>query len=985
MFKKRLVMGGCSLLLAVSPARAVDNPVSVVLDRAIMRYNGGYFAMGTQTNGQMLVSGNLADWDVAGGALLPDVPGPCELLYRNGLFFLYAEGSGYAVASSPTGPFSEIKKGSFPGRDLRLFQDESGALFSVDRRIGSKKAGEIWLRPYETPWQTTGRPRQLLDGRPGMWDSFDSADLGAPEIVDYRGNYYLLYAANHPGPRTGLRGIGVAMNENPGRFENTDKLADPVLARNVERLARTYRPLLPSGEYTEWEGSYTLDRPVEGWMQPGFNMEGWQTGKGGFGFPSEEEGSQITACRTPWSSGNIWVRREFDLAGGAPKTPVLNIRHEGAVQVFLNGRKVFESSKPTAAYSNFDIAQAAAGAFRPAGNVLAVHAVAPAGAAFRFLDFGLSDAGEQAVEPTVYGLDAPRIVTGPNGFEKWMAYRAYWNGEAGTGIDRVFFCDDRMVVDGPTTAHTPGYHPPPALPTFSDRFQREDTPAWMFKGGDWKRSDGVLHQSVSTEPATAYLQQKPAINYLFETNIRLPANGRGTVGVVAYGDGTQELLITIDPAGFWEYRERPGRLTGQRSRLPEAFHWLETPPGYNGGGAPSHLLRVEKNGGRFEVMLDHFKLTSGKPIMTRFTGAGVPGLHCRNSAAEFSGTIYTVGWDEHGEYITGWGAAADGTPPGGEWRQGKEHGLEQRKHSEPGRAFKGDLLDQYEFTVNVRTGEFEEGKERLYGVFPVFADQKNFLKAVIDTRSRELVVSGRRNGKAIGPFKKSLARRIPCQPLYDEGNSDHDIKSWIFSLPSQSVVDSLDIRWLEGKYAYLQREFFVPTEDMVVRYAQLVDGRKPPLWDGGHFRDADEPRPETQQAGMLNPVAIRPEVANYIGYEHVSTAFSVPVLSLVGEFLRWLMPGEEVDSASEMLGAAVGNTAVSDDESRPQEVLVGVAVESSYFFRCVKLKDRVVVELNGQPMLEVEGEWPPSQVGLLTEGQPCSFNGITLMHLPSSP
>ena len=57
-------------------------------------------------------------------------------------------------------------------------------------------------------------------------------------------------------------------------------------------------------------------------------------------------------------------------------------------------------------------------------------------------------------------------------------------------------------------------------------------------------------------------------------------------------------------------------------------------------------------------------------------------------------------------------------------------------------------------------------------------------------------------------------------------------------------------------------------------------------------------------------------------------------------------------------------------------------VESSYFFRCVKLSDRVIIELNGRPMVEIEGDWPPSQVGLVTEGQPCFFNGITLMHLP---
>ena len=67
----------------------------------------------------------------------------------------------------------------------------------------------------------------------------------------------------------------------------------------------------------------------------------------------------------------------------------------------------------------------------------------------------------------------------------------------------------------------------------------------------------------------------------------------------------------------------------------------------------------------------------------------------------------------------------------------------------------------------------------------------------------------------------------------------------------------------------------------------------------------------------------------------------------------------------------------------PMETLVTVEVESSYFFRCVKLEDKVIIELNGRPMVEVEERWPPSQVGLVTEGQPCFFDGIMLNHLPA--
>ena len=500
----------------------------------------------------------------------------------------------------------------------------------------------------------------------------------------------------------------------------------------------------------------------------------------------------------------------------------------------------------------------------------------------------------------------------------------------------------------------------------------------MFEGGAWMPVGGALRQAETKGSAQALLRQEPAVNYLFETHIRFPTAGKGNVGVVAFDDGRQQLTVSINPAQrSWEYRE-PGSNGPKRFKLPKTFQLLEKAPGFDTQHNPLHLLRITKNGGHFQVELDQIRLTLEKPILTKLTGAGVPGLYCRDSAAEFDGIAYTVGWDEHGEYITGWGAADDGTAPGGEWFHDREYGLEQKRHSEPGRAFKGDLLDQYEFTVNAQTEELEEGKERLYGIFPVFADQDNYLKAMIDTRARQLVVSGKRDGQEIEPLTKSLKQRIPLRHLYDKNTSYRDIAAWVYNLRSESVVSALDVRWLEGEYEHLRQEFFAPVDDMAIRYAKLRRGREPILWDDGRFFDADEPKPRTQLPGILNHLAIRPVVGNNIGFGlYVSS--SIVIDSSTGRYIRDYVPGEEL-GPNEEIG---DDTVESDTMSRPQEMLVTVEVESSYFFRCVKLKDRVILELNGQPMLTIEGAWPPSQVGLLTEGQPCFFNGITLMHLPA--
>jgi hypothetical protein len=962
---------------------AVDNPIATPLDGTVLNYNGSFYGMAARTNGEMLVSEDLVHWGSPTQVLLNTSVGPYDLFRRNGVFYLYAEGQGYAYSDNPLKPFFEVRNAGISGEQMRLYQDASGVLFSVNRQEGSKREGEIWLQRYAAPWKTSGKPVQLLDGREGMWDSLDSADLCEPEMVAYRGNYYLLYAANNSSPRTGLREIGVAMNENPLRFDNTDKVDDPVLVRNVDRLSRTYETVLPSGEFGKWHGRYALQKPVGDWTKAEYKYSKWRSGDGGFGAPDEINGAQLHTCRTKWDEGeNLWVRREFNLPKGIPETPVLNIRHEGAAQVFINGKLVYESNVPAVAYSNFDITEAAQGLLRETGNVIAVHEQVSANAEYRFLDFGLLDAKKVPVESTVYGLDSPQIITGPNGFEKWVLYKAWWNGKYGSGLDRVFFYDSELVIDGPTTGATSGYHPPPAQPTFRDIFPEHETEEcaerWEFPLGKWAGFEGALRQSMAMGKAKAYLKTPKRSNYLFESGIRFPTTGNGSVGIIAWSDGEYDLIVSINPSkNTWSYHIEPGNLAPKTYKLPKVFQSSEKPPEAGELDNPLYVLRITKNAGYFGVELDGINLLPGKPIITKMTGPGVPGFYCFDSAAEFDGVTYTVGWDEYDQYVTGWGAAADGSPPGGQWRMDRDLGMEQRSHSETGRAFKGDLLDQYEFTVNVQLEELEEGKDRLYGVFPVFADKNNYLKAMIDTRARELVVSGKLNGKEINPIQRSLATQVVHRHLYDKTTSYRYVTSWVYSLRSESIISGLDVRWLEGEHDHLGQTFQIPDDDMAVKYAELDRGKEPNLWDDGRFYDVDEPNPVQQYAGIFNPIRMRPVTGNYVGFGFY-TSGSIVVDSSTGQYIRNYTPGESLGSNEEVSS----DTSESDTVSRPQETVISLEVESSYFFRCVKLKDRVIIELNGRPMVTVEGSWPASQVGLLTEGQPAFYNGMMLYHLP---
>lgn len=61
----------------------------------------------------------------------------------------------------------------------------------------------------------------------------------------------------------------------------------------------------------------------------------------------------------------------------------------------------------------------------------------------------------------------PNIVRGPNGWEWWLIYMANKGRQRDQYIDRIYFTNNRLVVDGITDSQSEGYHPTPSLPQYS--------------------------------------------------------------------------------------------------------------------------------------------------------------------------------------------------------------------------------------------------------------------------------------------------------------------------------------------------------------------------------------------------------------------------------------------------------------------------------------------------------------------------------------
>lgn len=128
---------------------------------------------------------------------------------------------------------------------------------------------------------------------------------------------------------------------------------------------------------------FTEAPPSEGWQFGDFDASGWNLAPGGFGTAGTPGGN----VRTTWRSGDIWVRREFDVApevAAAAGNLILRIHHDEDVEVYLNGNEVLRRTGWTQSYVDEPLAGVSLKAGR---NVIALHCHQNGGG--QYLDAGL--------------------------------------------------------------------------------------------------------------------------------------------------------------------------------------------------------------------------------------------------------------------------------------------------------------------------------------------------------------------------------------------------------------------------------------------------------------------------------------------------------------------------------------------------------------------------------------------------------------------
>lgn len=139
---------------------------------------------------------------------------------------------------------------------------------------------------------------------------------------------------------------------------------------------------------SQW--SYLERKPSQDWIEVGYNDQDWQSGFGGFG----TKGTPGSNVRTVWKSKDIWLRTTFRLAA-IPKTLRMTLHHDEDVEVYLNGKLVFQKAGHVSKYQMHDITRESADVLQTGKNVIAVHCRQTAGG--QYIDLGL-ECFEEAVD-----------------------------------------------------------------------------------------------------------------------------------------------------------------------------------------------------------------------------------------------------------------------------------------------------------------------------------------------------------------------------------------------------------------------------------------------------------------------------------------------------------------------------------------------------------------------------------------------------------
>jgi predicted amidohydrolase YtcJ len=149
------------------------------------------------------------------------------------------------------------------------------------------------------------------------------------------------------------------------------------------------REVVPTSRDRGLTWRYTFEEPDGDWFKSEYDDSGWKEGPGGFG-TERTPGARV---RTEWKTGDIWLRRSFELPDERLGDMYLLMHHDEDAEVYLNGVLATKVPGFTTDYGEAPIDEKARQALKPGKNTIAVHCRQTIGG--QYIDVGLLEVKER--------------------------------------------------------------------------------------------------------------------------------------------------------------------------------------------------------------------------------------------------------------------------------------------------------------------------------------------------------------------------------------------------------------------------------------------------------------------------------------------------------------------------------------------------------------------------------------------------------------
>ncbi len=149
--------------------------------------------------------------------------------------------------------------------------------------------------------------------------------------------------------------------------------------------------------------NYTTSKPSGDWADVGFVNKAWYKGNSGFGAGNPPK----ALINSKWDTKEIWMRAQFGLKL-LPDSLALDLYHDEAVKIYLNGALIYEAKGYTKDYEEILLGAAAVDSLQTGKNVIAVHCQQSSGG--QYVDLALrTGASAQSVNQFVSRPKAEKI------------------------------------------------------------------------------------------------------------------------------------------------------------------------------------------------------------------------------------------------------------------------------------------------------------------------------------------------------------------------------------------------------------------------------------------------------------------------------------------------------------------------------------------------------------------------------------------------